>query len=140
MFGSMDQAKRKEELAKFVEGPARFLVVTDLCARGHDIPDVEVVVNFDFPSDLKTFVHRCGRTARVDRAGASFTLVTREETMYLAKLGELLDGRQICSDFGDRRGTGPKGLSPGPEGGSPAPGAPAGDQGPPDEGEPVEGG
>lgn len=97
MFGSMDVVKRKQELENFVSGEAQFLVVTDLCARGIDIPDVHVVVNFDFPADLKTFVHRCGRTARVDRAGASYTLISREESMYLAKLADVLDHRQLAN-------------------------------------------
>ena len=99
MFGSMDLVKRREELDKFVNGEELFLVVTDLCARGIDIPDVEVVLNFDFPSDLKTFVHRCGRTARIDRAGNAFSLINREESMYLAKIGHVLEFREISSDF-----------------------------------------
>lgn len=99
MFGSMDAVKRQQELQSFVSGEAKFLVVTDLCARGIDIPDVQVVLNYDFPSDLKTFVHRCGRTARVDRAGASYTLISREESMYMAKLADVLEHRQICNRF-----------------------------------------
>ena len=102
MFGSMDLVKRKQELEDFVNGESKFLVVTDLCARGIDIPDVEVVINFDFPSQLKTFVHRCGRTARIDREGASYTLINREEVMYLAKLGEVLEYREISLDFTQR--------------------------------------
>jgi superfamily II DNA/RNA helicase len=99
----MDLVKRKEELDNFKLGDAKFLVVTDLCARGIDIPDVEVVINYDFPSQLKTFIHRCGRTARIDREGVSFSLINREETMYLAKLGEVLEYREISTDFSERK-------------------------------------
>jgi superfamily II DNA/RNA helicase len=50
----------------------QFLVVTDLCARGIDIPNVGYVINYDFPATLKTLVHRCGRTARAGRTGISY--------------------------------------------------------------------
>lgn len=103
MFGSMDLVKRRHELEEFVSGESKFLVVTDLCARGIDIPDVEVVFNFDFPSDLKTFIHRCGRTARIDKEGKAFSLINREETMYLSNLGEVLEFREISNDFEERK-------------------------------------
>ena len=103
MFGSMDLVKRRQELENFVTGDSKFLVVTDLCARGIDIPDVEVVFNYDFPSDLKTFIHRCGRTARIDKEGKAFTFINREETMYLSKLGEVLEFREISNNFENRR-------------------------------------
>jgi superfamily II DNA/RNA helicase len=98
----MDLVKRKEELEKFVNGESLFLVVTDLCARGIDIPDVEVVINYDFPSDLKTFIHRCGRTARIDREGHAFTLINREESMYMAKISHVLEFRELSNDFSNK--------------------------------------
>ena len=99
----MDLVKRRHELEAFVSGDSQFLVVTDLCARGIDIPDVEVVFNYDFPSDLKTFIHRCGRTARVDKEGKALSFINREETMYLSKLGEVLEFREISNNFEQRK-------------------------------------
>ena len=99
MFGSMDLAKRIEELEKFKSGKARFLVVTDLCARGIDIPDVELVINYDFPTNMKTFVHRCGRTARIEKSGKAISMVTRDELMFMIKVDKILDKREMCNSF-----------------------------------------
>ena len=52
------------------------MVVTDLCARGIDIPNVKYVIHFDFPISLKTFIHRTGRTARAEKEGVCFCFFT----------------------------------------------------------------
>lgn len=95
MFGQMDLTKRKSELEKFVSGNSSFLVVTDLCARGIDIPDVELVINYDFPTNLKTFIHRCGRTARVEREGRAYSLVTRDELHFMVEVQRALEIRKF---------------------------------------------
>jgi superfamily II DNA/RNA helicase len=58
------QAARKINIAKFRAGRAQFLVVTDVAARGIDIPLLDNVINYDFPPQPKLFVHRVGRAAR----------------------------------------------------------------------------
>lgn len=73
----MDAFKNKEN---------RFLVVTDLCARGIDIPNVENVINFDFPVTIKVFIHRCGRTARAGKMGKAFSLFTPDERPYIFEI------------------------------------------------------
>lgn len=61
------------------------LLATDVAARGLDIPDVDVVVQFDPPSDTKAFSHRCGRTARAGRSGRAWVLLVGREQDYVGK-------------------------------------------------------
>lgn len=63
-----------------------FLIVTDLAARGIDIPLLENVIHYDFPPKLKLFIHRAGRTARNGQKGTSYSLVTKEEMPYMHDL------------------------------------------------------
>ena len=86
IYGSMDQTARRLHLAKFRAGRTSVLVVTDLAARGIDVPGVENVINYDFPNGTRAFVHRVGRTARAGRKGWAFTLVTQAELPHLLDL------------------------------------------------------
>ena len=63
-----------------------FLIVTDLAARGIDIPLLDNVIHYDFPPKLKLFIHRAGRTARNGQKGISYSLVTKEEVAYMHDL------------------------------------------------------
>ena len=71
-----------------------FLFVTDLAARGIDIPYLENVVHYDFPTKMKLFIHRAGRTARAGRSGNSYGIVTTEELPYLHDLS-IFVGRDL---------------------------------------------
>lgn len=62
------------------------LIVTDLAARGIDIPLLENVVHYDFPTKMKLFIHRSGRTARAGQQGTSYSIVTNEEIGYMHDL------------------------------------------------------
>jgi ATP-dependent RNA helicase DDX55/SPB4 len=66
-----------------VPGGASILLTTDVVARGIDIPVVDVVIQFDPPTDPKTFSHRCGRTARAGRQGTAWILLSGRETEYI---------------------------------------------------------
>jgi superfamily II DNA/RNA helicase len=70
----MSQAARERSLAKFAEGSLNVLVATDVAARGIDIDDVAAVVHYEPPMDVKTYLHRSGRTARAGRDGWAVTL------------------------------------------------------------------
>ena len=78
IYGSLDPAARKIALGKFRNGRATVLVVTDVAARGIDLPLLDNVVNFDFPTKPKLFVHRAGRAARAGRSGRAISLVEPE--------------------------------------------------------------
>ncbi|KAJ3269832.1 ATP-dependent RNA helicase ddx54 [Terramyces sp. JEL0728] len=94
IYGSLDQTARKINLARFKHKRVNILVVTDVAARGIDVPLLDNVINYDFPSSSKVFVHRVGRTARAGRSGSSWTLVTNEEIPYLLDL-QLFTNRPI---------------------------------------------
>jgi ATP-dependent RNA helicase DDX54/DBP10 len=76
IYGAMDQRAREDKLIEFRRKYTNFLFVTDLAARGIDIPYLENVIHFDFPTKLKLFIHRAGRTARAGRTGVSYGIVT----------------------------------------------------------------
>ena len=79
VYGSMDMAARKLHIGKFRNRKTSVMVVTDVAARGIDIPLLDNVVNFDFPPRPKLFVHRVGRVARAGRTGVAHSLLVKEE-------------------------------------------------------------
>ncbi|KAG5456661.1 MAG: P-loop containing nucleoside triphosphate hydrolase protein [Olpidium bornovanus] len=94
IYGSMDQTARKIHISKFRDGRTNILVVTDVAARGIDIPVLENVVNYDFVDSSKVFVHRVGRAARAGRRGWAYSLLTAEDLPYLIDL-QLFLGRPL---------------------------------------------
>lgn len=86
VYGDMDQAARKIHLAKFRARKTMLLLVTDVAARGIDIPLLDNVVNYDFPPKPKLFIHRVGRAARAGRIGTAYSFVTSEDMPYLLDL------------------------------------------------------
>jgi len=75
LHGNLTQSQRLTALEQFRQGEVDILLATDLAARGLDIDSVETVVNFEMPSQVETYVHRIGRTARAGRGGKSCTLI-----------------------------------------------------------------
>ena len=94
IYGSLDPGARKIALAKFRAGRAHVLIVTDVAARGIDVPLLDNVINFDFPAKPKLFVHRAGRAARAGRSGVAISFVEPEEIAYLLDLTLYL-GRRL---------------------------------------------
>lgn len=85
-YGEMDQEARKIHVSKFRARKTMLLIVTDVAARGIDIPLLDNVINWDFPPKPKIFVHRVGRVARAGRTGTAFSFVTTEDMPYLLDL------------------------------------------------------
>ncbi|KAK9748870.1 hypothetical protein RND81_02G086600 [Saponaria officinalis] len=85
-YGKMDQDARKINVSKFRSRKTMILIVTDLGARGLDIPLLDNVINWDYPPKPKMFVHRVGRVARAGRTGTAYSLVTSEDMAYVLDL------------------------------------------------------
>mmetsp|Transcript_11670 Transcript_11670/g.15133 ORF Transcript_11670/g.15133 Transcript_11670/m.15133 type:complete len:878 (+) Transcript_11670:19-2652(+) len=96
VYGSMDMEARTKNVANFRSRKTRILLVTDVAARGIDIPLLNNVINFDFPAKPKLFVHRVGRAARQGKSGTAFSFVTGDEVPYMLDL-HLFLGRPLSS-------------------------------------------
>ncbi|XP_046617895.1 ATP-dependent RNA helicase DDX54 [Neodiprion virginianus] len=94
IYSNLDPSARKINAAKFQTGKVKVLVVTDVAARGIDIPQLDNVINFNFPSKSKLFVHRVGRCARAGRTGTAYSIVGPDEYSYLIDL-HLFLGRPL---------------------------------------------
>ncbi|KAF7361862.1 ATP-dependent RNA helicase DBP10 [Mycena venus] len=97
IYGSLDQTARSWQMDQFRRGLTSILVVTDVAARGIDIPVLENVINYDFPQGARVFVHRVGRTARAGRQGWAWSFITNTELPYLLDL-QLFLGRPLKAD------------------------------------------
>lgn len=91
MHSDLDQAQRDEVMYKFKSGQADILVATDIVARGIDIDDISMVINYDVPRDVEDYVHRIGRTARANRDGRAITLVRGREVGDFMKIEKFLE-------------------------------------------------
>uniref|UniRef100_K3X9Z7 RNA helicase n=1 Tax=Globisporangium ultimum (strain ATCC 200006 / CBS 805.95 / DAOM BR144) TaxID=431595 RepID=K3X9Z7_GLOUD len=94
VYGDMDQASRKINIGKFRAKKTNLLIVTDVAARGIDIPLLNNVLNYSFPSTAKLFVHRVGRAARAGRSGTAFNFVDPDELPFMVDL-HLYIGRRL---------------------------------------------
>jgi ATP-dependent RNA helicase DeaD len=83
LHGDMKQAQRDQVMAGFRNGQIDVLIATDVAARGIDVEDIDLVVNYDVPQDVENYVHRIGRTARAGRAGRAITFVDPREVYKL---------------------------------------------------------
>lgn len=91
MHSDLTQAERDAIMFKFKSGEIDVLVATDIVARGIDIDDIRMVINYDVPHDVEDYVHRIGRTARADRDGIALTLVSPEDFYLFKRIEEFLE-------------------------------------------------
>jgi ATP-dependent RNA helicase RhlE len=91
MHGDMTQQAREKALKRFEEKHVGVLIATDVAARGLDLDDITLVVNYDPPQDDKGYVHRVGRTARAGRSGVSITFVTPDQAGDVSRMAARLD-------------------------------------------------
>ncbi|MGE5171164.1 MAG: DEAD/DEAH box helicase [Rudaea sp.] len=97
IHGDKTQGARLEALAKFKEGKLQVLVATDVAARGLDIDDMPLVVNYELPHVPEDYIHRIGRTGRAGASGEAISLVAPEEEKYLAEIERLLKKKVAVS-------------------------------------------
>ncbi|KAK4617890.1 ATP-dependent RNA helicase dbp10 [Fulvia fulva] len=95
VYGALDQTARKMQVEDFRKGMTNIMVVTDVAARGIDIPVLANVINYDFPSQPKVFVHRVGRTARAGKEGWAYSLITSPDLPYLLDLQLFLSRKLV---------------------------------------------
>lgn len=86
VHGVMDQLARQETVARFRKSRLAILVVTDVAARGIDLPELDVVINYDMPATPKLFIHRVGRVGRAGRFGTAVSLVAADELPFMLDL------------------------------------------------------
>ncbi len=94
IHGGMEQRDRLRVMNDFKRGYFRYMVATDVAARGIDIDDISLVINYDIPQDSESYVHRIGRTGRIGREGRAITFVTQNETKFLNDIHKYI-GKEI---------------------------------------------
>ena len=94
MHSDLEQAERDDVMFKFKSGQYDVLVATDIVARGIDIDDIEMVINYDLPHDTEDYVHRIGRTARANRDGVAISFVAEEDIYWCQQIEKFL-GKEI---------------------------------------------
>lgn len=90
IHGDMKQDERLTVMKNFKRGKFRFLIATDVAARGIDIEDVTHIINYDLPMEKESYVHRTGRTGRAGKSGKAITFVTPYEDRFLAQIEEYI--------------------------------------------------
>jgi ATP-dependent RNA helicase DeaD len=94
IHGGMEQRERLRAMNDFKQGSFRYLVATDVAARGIDIEDISLVINYDLPLECESYIHRIGRTGRKNRPGKAITFVTPYEDKFLAAIHQYI-GQEI---------------------------------------------
>ena len=94
MHSDLEQSERDDMMFKFKSGQYDVIVATDILARGIDIDDISMVINYDVPHDAEDYVHRIGRTARAERDGQAVTLVSDDDMVYFRQIEQFL-GKEV---------------------------------------------
>lgn len=90
IHSDLEQDERREVLRRFHNGTVQVLVATDILARGIDVKDIDLVINYDLSKDPEDFVHRIGRTARAEAKGSALALVSPKEKRYFQNIERLI--------------------------------------------------
>ena len=88
MHGDMEMRDRQMIMKEFRSGATRVLITTDLLARGIDVQQVSLVINYDLPTNRENYIHRIGRSGRFGRKGAAINFVTADDVRYMKVIEE----------------------------------------------------
>lgn len=94
IHGGMEQRDRLKVMKNYKKGYFRYLVATDVAARGIDIENISLIINYEIPKDVESYVHRIGRTGRKDNTGKAITFVSENENKFLRDIHEYI-GKEI---------------------------------------------
>ncbi|XP_068715528.1 probable ATP-dependent RNA helicase DDX46 isoform X2 [Montipora foliosa] len=112
LHGGMDQFDRDSTIADFKNGVTNLMIATSVAARGLDVKQLILVVNYDCPNHYEDYVHRCGRTGRAGRKGTSFTFLTSEQGRHAVDIIKALESseaevpeelRKLWNDYTEER-------------------------------------
>lgn len=101
IHGDVKQSQRNVVMNDFRRGKFPILIATDVAARGIDVDDVEVVINFDLPAENEYYLHRIGRTGRAHKHGVSFSLVTFQESVRMDEILKYMIAKPLPLHFED---------------------------------------
>ncbi len=104
MHSDLTQQERDEVMYLFKTGQRDVLVATDIVARGIDIDDIAMVINYDVPHDAEDYVHRIGRTARADRDGVAITFVNEKDIMLFQRIEAFLEKEIVKNELPEESG------------------------------------
>lgn len=107
MHSDLDQPQREEVMLDFKNGKVDILVATDIVARGIDITDIGLVINFDVPHDPEDYIHRIGRTARASAEGEAITFISDMERDKFFRIERFLDKEVLKNPIPDALGEAP---------------------------------
>lgn len=108
MHSDLDQEKREQVMLDFKNNKVRILVATDIVARGIDIEDIGMVINYDVPHDPEDYIHRIGRTARASATGRAVTFVNEEEQGKFHRIEEFIEREIPKLSLPEAVGAGPE--------------------------------
>ena len=103
MHGDMEQSERDGIMDEFRQGHSRVLITTDLLARGIDIQQVSLVLNYDIPNNRENYIHRIGRSGRFGRKGVAINFVTPDDAEYMRDIEQYYNTeiKSLPSDLND---------------------------------------
>ena len=107
MHSDLEQAQREEVMLDFKNNKTDILVATDIVARGIDIEDIGLIINYDVPHDPEDYIHRIGRTARAAASGAAVTFVNEEEQGKFHQIEKFIEREIRKCDLPESVGEGP---------------------------------
>ena len=112
IHSDLDQAERERVLLSFRNKQTQVLVATDIVARGIDIEDIELIINYDVPRDAEDYVHRVGRTARAESTGIAFTLINADDQYKFRNIEKLVERTISKGQLPEHLGAGPDPKAP----------------------------